>query len=86
VIEVADSSLKQDRLSKAAIYAAAGIPEYWIVNLRDGVVEVMREPDPAQARWHDVRRVGRDARLELVALPGTSVAVADLLPARDPPR
>jgi Uma2 family endonuclease len=33
VIEVADASLKQDRLSKAAIYAAAGIPEYWIVNL-----------------------------------------------------
>jgi Uma2 family endonuclease len=83
VIEVSDASLAQDRLTKAAIYAAAGIPEYWIVNLRDGVVEVMREPDPAQARWHEVRRVGRDARLELVALPGASVAVADLLPERD---
>ena len=30
VIEVADSSLVQDRLTKAAIYAAGGIPEYWI--------------------------------------------------------
>jgi Uma2 family endonuclease len=86
VIEVADTSLQQDRLSKAAIYAAAGIPEYWIVNLRDSVVEVMRDPDAAQARWRDVRRAGRDARLGLVAVPGASVAVADLLPGSDPRR
>ena len=86
IVEVADTSLKQDRITKAAIYAAAGIPEYWIVNLRDSVVEVMREPDPAQARWRDLRSVGPDAQLELVALPGASVAVADLLPARDAPR
>src|SRR5262245_60150326 len=33
-IEVADSSLPSDRLSKSRIYAAAGIPEYWIVDLR----------------------------------------------------
>src|SRR3990172_4552699 len=83
VIEVADTSLQQDRLTKGAIYAAAGIPEYWIVNLRDSVVEVMRDPEPAHARWRDVQTVGRDARLELVALPGASVAVADLLPERD---
>jgi Uma2 family endonuclease len=80
VIEVSDTSLAQDRLTKAAIYAAAGIPEYWIVNLRDRVLEVMRDPDPAQARWRDVQRVGRDAHLELVALAGACVAVADLLP------
>jgi Uma2 family endonuclease len=85
VIEVSDASLAQDRLTKAAIYAAAGIPEYWIVNLRDGVVEAMRDPDPAQARWRDARTAGREARLELVALPGATVAVADLLPERDAP-
>jgi Uma2 family endonuclease len=80
VIEVADTSLKQDRLSKAAIYAAAGIPEYWIVNLRDAVVERMRDPDRAGARYRDVRSVARGERLELVALPGASVAVSELLP------
>ena len=82
VIEVADTSLQQDRLSKAAIYAAAEIPEYWIVNLRDSVVEVMRAPDRARARYVQVRRVGSGERIELVALPGASVAVADLLPER----
>src|SRR5437773_4078099 len=35
VVEVSDSSLTRDRLRKAPVYAAAGIPEYWIVNLRD---------------------------------------------------
>jgi Uma2 family endonuclease len=85
VIEVADSSLQQDRLTKAAIYAAAGIPEYWIVNLRDSVVEVMRDPDPAQARYRDVRTITRGERIELVALPGASVAAGDLLPVRTTP-
>jgi Uma2 family endonuclease len=80
VIEVADSSLKQDRLSKARIYAAAGIPEYWIVNLRDEVVEVMRDPDPERARYRDVRSAARGERLELVTLPGAVLDAAELLP------
>jgi Uma2 family endonuclease len=80
VIEIADSSLKQDRLSKAAIYAAAGIPEYWIVNLAGEVVEVMREPDLAAARYRDVRAASRGERLELVALPGAVLDAGELLP------
>jgi Uma2 family endonuclease len=82
VVEVADSSLAQDRLTKSAIYAAAGIPEYWIVNLRDDRVEVMRAPDPAARAYASVRLVGRGERLELVALPGVAVAADDLLPQR----
>jgi Uma2 family endonuclease len=80
VVEVADSSLKQDRLSKAAIYAAAGIPEYWIVNLRDELVEVMRDPDPERACYRAVRSAARGERLELVALPGAALDAAALLP------
>jgi Uma2 family endonuclease len=80
VVEVADSSLKQDRLSKAAIYAAAGIPEYWIVNLRDEIVEVMRDPDPAQACYRAVRSAARGERLELAALPGAVLDASALLP------
>ncbi len=43
VIEVAHSSLADDR-RKASLYAAAGVPEYWIVNLVDAVVEAHRGP------------------------------------------
>ena len=45
VIEVAHSSLAYDRLTKLRIFAAAMIPEYWIVNLVDSVAEVHRDPD-----------------------------------------
>jgi hypothetical protein len=44
VVEVADTSLKQDRTTKQRIYAKAKIPIYWIVNLIDDVVEVYTVP------------------------------------------
>ena len=44
VVEIADSTLEKDRGIKASDYAAAGIPEYWIVNLRDLCLETFREP------------------------------------------
>jgi len=81
VVEVADSSLHQDRLSKSAIYAAAGIPEYWIVNLRAGAVEVMRDADRGNARYRDVRTCAEGARISLVEIPEAEVSVTDLLPA-----
>jgi Uma2 family endonuclease len=46
VVEVAETSLARDRGVKARLYAAAGIREYWIVNLIDDVIEVYREPGP----------------------------------------
>lgn len=82
VVEVSNTSLKQDRLSKSRIYAAANIPEYWIVNLRESVIEVMRDPDPATALYRETRIcIGRD-EIDLAALPGARVAVAELLPKR----
>jgi len=79
VVEVAASSLPKDRLSKSRIYAAAGIPEYWLVNLRDGCVEVFRMPDGSARQYADRLVVRRGDRLSIVALPDASVAVDDLL-------
>ncbi len=45
VMEVADASLRNDRAVKLPMYAKAGIPEAWIVNLRDNAVEIHRRPD-----------------------------------------
>ena len=45
VIEVADTSLTYDKTVKRPLYARAGIPEYWIVNLRARVLEAYRHPD-----------------------------------------
>jgi Uma2 family endonuclease len=80
VVEVADSSLVQDRLTKAAICAAAAIPEYWIVNLENDRVEVFRSPEPSARYYRETRVAGRGEEIELVAVPGATVAVDGLLP------
>lgn len=46
LIEVADSSLEKDQKVKLPLYAEAGIPEIWIVNLQDHQLEQYREPSP----------------------------------------
>ena len=46
VVEVSDTSLGYDRNAKASMYAAAGITDYWIVNVPGGQVEVRRDPQP----------------------------------------
>lgn len=52
VIEVADSSLRTDRQYKTFLYAMAGIPEYWIVNLPDRRVE--RYTLPQGDTYHEI--------------------------------
>lgn len=83
VVEVADRSLADDRAGLAR-YAWAGIPEAWIVNLRDMVVEVHGEPSgPADnPAYRKAERFGPGAFIRVAlgdALVG-EVAVTDLLP------
>jgi Uma2 family endonuclease len=77
IIEVADSSLGYDRVDKAKLYAASGVPEYWIVNLVERVVEVHREPDAGGYR--QLTTVPKGARLRLLAFPDVELAVDDFL-------
>ena len=51
LIEVANTSLDKDRSRKAELYAQAGLPEYWIVNLADRQIEVHLQPQPEQGRY-----------------------------------
>jgi Uma2 family endonuclease len=82
VIEVADSSLRLDRRFKAAIYARAGLPEYWIVNLVDPALEVHRDPRSSDDDWryHAVDLLRPPAQVSPLAAPAASIRVADLLP------
>ena len=81
VVEIADSSLPFERLTKSRIYAGAGVPEYWIVNLREGCVEVFTRPDIEGRLYAQSQSLQPGATIALSALPGASVAVTDLLPA-----
>jgi len=82
VIEVADSSLPTDRLSKAAIYAAARVPQYLVVNLRGDRIECFARPIAGTSRWDVGRAALRGEQIPLVAFPGLALAVDDLLPRR----
>jgi Uma2 family endonuclease len=78
VIEVADSSLEYDLGEKAALYAEAGVPEYWVVNLVDRVLLVFREPEE---RSYRVRvSLEESSRVTPAAWPELSFAVSDFLP------
>lgn len=84
VIEVADSTLERDRGTKRRIYARAGIPAYWIVNLIDFCLEVYTNPagQADAADYQQARVFNAPASVPLV-IEGREVAllaVADLLP------
>jgi Uma2 family endonuclease len=82
IVEVADSSLARDR-TKAALYAAAGVTEYWIVNLVDRVVEVHRAP--GATGYASLVSHGPDDVIALNAAFGDVVIrVADVLPPAAP--
>jgi Uma2 family endonuclease len=78
LIEVAESSLEYDRDVKGPLYAEAGIGEYWIVNIIENCVEVYRDPRP-DGTFGDMRTYRVGERIELLALSGMVVAVAEVL-------
>jgi Uma2 family endonuclease len=78
IAEVAETSLKKDRGVKRAVYAAAGVPEYWVVNLADDVVEIFTAPGPEGYARHRVARRGE--RLALLEFPDAELAVDEILP------
>jgi Uma2 family endonuclease len=85
VVEVALTSLRFDREHKSSLYARAGRPEYWIVNLVDRVLEVRREPAPSPSApygwdYRSVEMLGPGDRACPLAAPAARIAVADLLP------
>jgi Uma2 family endonuclease len=78
VFEVAGESLPKDRLTKMALYAGAGIPEYVIVNTEQDSLEVHRDPDPASRRYRTLTTLAGDQGFESSAVPGFAFRVVAL--------
>ncbi len=77
LVEVADSSLRYDRLVKLRLYARAGIPEVWIVDVAGGRVEVYRRP--GERRYEQAERVERGGRVSPAVFPDVAIAVDEIL-------
>ena len=83
VVEISDSSLLRDTADKTRIYARAGIPAYWVINLVDNAVEVYTQPSgPTEAPDYANHRTVRPPETVPLVLDGVKVAdipAADLL-------
>jgi Uma2 family endonuclease len=84
VIEVSDTSLAFDRRQKGRIYARAGIPVYWVVNVIDKQIEVYMDPDsaasPPEYRVRQDYRPGDALPITLAGSVASTIPVTDLLP------
>ena len=83
LVEVADSSLDFDRSVKLPSYAAAGIPEVWIVNLETDQIESYAEP--AAGGYRVMRLYSPGDTLAPAALPDLRLEAAWIIPPRSRP-
>ena len=76
LIEYSNTSLKKDLDAKAKAYAAANIPEYWVVNLKAMELVVMRDPIDGEYRSQITLTQGT---IQPIAFPDVTVSVRRLL-------
>ncbi len=85
VVEVSDSTIQDDTHDKASLYAAGGIPEYWVIDLTTNRVLVFRLPQPdSNARfghsYASINAFSSDDKFSPVAAAQSRVAARELLP------
>ena len=78
VVEVSDSTLHWDLSTKRGQYGAAGIPEYWVVDIPNRLLHVFRAP--TSDGYSEVSVLATDGEVRPLAAPEATVRVADLLP------
>ncbi len=77
VVEVADASVRYDREVKIPLYAKAGIPEVWIVNLPDKTIEVYR--NPVESGYEETSILRKGQALSPTAFSELEIRVEEIL-------
>ena len=85
VVEVAHTTLTIDTTTKAELYATAGVPEYWVIDLEHRQLIVFRDPQPlpkglGATAYKTHSTLSPTDTISPLAAPGASVLVSDLLP------
>jgi Uma2 family endonuclease len=85
IVEVSDTSLAMDTGAKVHIYAAAGVPEYWVIDVNAPRLLVYRDPiaDPAAPRgfrYATTQTLTTADAVSPTAMPSATIRVADMLP------
>ncbi len=76
LIEIADSTLDKDLGSKQKIYAQANIPEYWVMNVQQHQIIVLRDP---QADTYQIQQRYTHGTIAAIAFPAIELSVDPLL-------
>ena len=79
LVEVSETSYRFDRYVKLPLYARAGVPEVWIVDLTRDVLEVFRQP--AASGYGSAQRIERGGTVAPLAFPDVVLAATEILPA-----
>ena len=77
IVEVSHSTVEYDRDVKTPLYAAAGIPELWLVNLDEDFIDGLS--DPEGAGYRTTRRYVRGERIAPALLPDAALEVSEIL-------
>lgn len=77
LVEVADTSLEFDLLTKAPLYARQGIPALWVFDERHGRMWLLEEP--TSEGYRAVREVASGEPLSIPGLPDVAIKAGDLL-------
>ncbi|HLK60381.1 MAG TPA: Uma2 family endonuclease [Chthonomonadaceae bacterium] len=85
VMEVSDTTVRYDQITKAPLYARAGVVEYWVLILKSRTLEVRRDPItlPESSTGYDYRSLTLYRETDTVTplhAPNAIIRVADLLP------
>ena len=85
IVELADSSLFLDTTTKAELYATAGVPDYWVLDLEHRQLLVFRDPEPlpeglGATAYRTRLTYGTGESVSPLAGPHATITVADLLP------
>lgn len=78
VVEVADSTLKQDCEIKDKVYAQAGITDYWVVDLKNRQLHVFRDPTPTGYTSHLI--LTEPHQISPLAFPVLAITLTSILP------
>jgi Uma2 family endonuclease len=77
IVEFAESSIDYDRDIKTRVYAKAGVPEYWLVDLNDDVVHV--HADPSNGIYRTLASCRRGQSIAPRALTSCAISTLDLI-------
>lgn len=80
VVEIADTTLAFDKGRKLRLYAAASLPEYWILDLSSRRLLVYRQPQPSSKDYAQTMICRESEVISPLSAPQGIIRVADILP------